>query len=526
VVSDSRHISGVHEGQIIAGKYRIERVLGAGGMGVVVAAHHLLLDEKVAIKFLLPETLKHAETVGRFAREARAAAKIKSEHVARVIDVGELESGAPYIVMEFLDGSDLAAWIRERGPLPIELAVDFVLQGCEAVAEAHRLGIVHRDLKPANLFIVHRLDGQYAVKVLDFGISKFTGSAATSGAAMTTTAAVMGSPLYMSPEQMHSARTVDARTDVWALGVVLYEALAGAPPFRAETLPELCAKILATAPAPLRSVRPEVPRALEAVVEKCLEKDREKRFRTVGDLAAPLAEFGSDSARLSARRIAGVLQGAGRRDARLDASRREPTASREVTLTAPALELGGPLVEDGPATRFVGTAGPVATTLAGRKRTSRASRLLVFGGAAVLALVGMSAVWLAGRNRDATPVTGGPVSMASHAASSTEAPLSSDPAPARSIPVSAPPEPLPTPGPVGSARAGPALSPSSSRSPTPRSPARPNAKSPTPPIATVDAVSASAAPAPTAPAPNASCRVVSSYDARGREHFTEVCDGN
>ena len=141
-------------------------------MGVVVAAHHLQLDERVALKFLLPEALGNAEAVARFAREARAAVKIESEHVARVIDVGSLENGAPYMVMEYLEGSDLAAWLRERGPLPVEQAVDFVLQACEAIAEAHALGIVHRDLKPANLFCVAAPDGLLSIKVLDFGISK------------------------------------------------------------------------------------------------------------------------------------------------------------------------------------------------------------------------------------------------------------------------------------------------------------------------------------------------------------------
>ena len=170
---------GVRQGDILAGKYRVERVLGAGGMGVVVAAHHVQLDKRVAIKFLLPEAMGNAEAVERFAREARAAVKITSEHVARVIDVGTLETGAPYMVMEFLEGHDLAQWVRLRGPLPLDQAVDFVLQACEAIAEAHALGIVHRDLKPANLFIVRGADAMHAVKVLDFGISKATGPASS-----------------------------------------------------------------------------------------------------------------------------------------------------------------------------------------------------------------------------------------------------------------------------------------------------------------------------------------------------------
>jgi serine/threonine-protein kinase len=226
-------------GEVIATKYRVERVLGAGGMGVVVAAHHLQLETRVAIKFLLPGTLKDADAVARFAREARAAAKITNEHVARVFDVGALETGAPYIVMEFLDGVDLATRLRSQGPLDIEEAVEFLLQICEALAEAHALGIVHRDLKPANLFCFRRPDGLPWIKILDFGISKTLHTEGFSAqAAFTQSAAIMGSPRYMSPEQMQSARNVDARSDIWALGIVLYELLAGRPPFKAKRYPK------------------------------------------------------------------------------------------------------------------------------------------------------------------------------------------------------------------------------------------------------------------------------------------------
>jgi serine/threonine-protein kinase len=235
----------VQEGEVLAGKYRVERVLGVGGMGVVVAALHIGLDERVAIKFLLPEALGNPEAVARFAREARAAVKIKSLHVARVSDVGVLETGAPYMVMEFLQGQDLSQRVRDHGPLSIQEAVDFILQACEAIAEAHALGMVHRDLKPANLFLTRMADGSPCVKVLDFGISKVT-SPSSSGQdfGMTKTQAVMGSPLYMSPEQMASSRDVDGRTDIWALGTILYELLTGRVPFLGDTMPQLCAMIL------------------------------------------------------------------------------------------------------------------------------------------------------------------------------------------------------------------------------------------------------------------------------------------
>ena len=296
---------GARPGDLLAGKYRVERVIGQGGMGVVVVAHHEQLDEKVAIKFLLPEALKNAEAVGRFAREARAAVKIKSEHVARVIDVGQLENGSPYMVMEYLEGSDLSAMLAERGPMPVEQAVGFILQACEALAEAHVLGIVHRDLKPANLFLANRPSGPPIVKVLDFGISKSAFS--TSQAQLTRTSAVMGSPLYMSPEQMQSSKTVDVRSDIWALGVVLYELLTGSAPFQADTFPELIVAIFQGEFPPLRTVRPDIPAAFESTLNRCLVKDPAGRFANVGELAAALAPFGPPRSDVSVERISHVL---------------------------------------------------------------------------------------------------------------------------------------------------------------------------------------------------------------------------
>jgi serine/threonine protein kinase len=303
---------GVGPGEVLAGKYRVERVLGQGGMGIVVAAHHLQLDEKVALKFLLPEALGNPEAVARFVREARAAVKIKSEHVARVSDVGQLENGAPYMVMEFLQGGDLAAWLKQNGALPFEQAVDFVLQASVAVADAHALGIVHRDLKPANLFCVRRSDGQLTIKVLDFGISKTTNLGASGpGMDMTKTSALMGTPLYMSPEQMRSSRDVDGTTDIWALGVILFELMAGRTPFFADSVTELVMKVASDPPPPLCTFRPEAPAGLDAVIAKCLEKDRGKRYRNIGELALALLPFAPKRAKASVDRISGILQSAG-----------------------------------------------------------------------------------------------------------------------------------------------------------------------------------------------------------------------
>ncbi len=319
-------VAGVREGEILAGKYRVDRVLGVGGMGVVVAAHHLELDERVAIKFLLPAVLDHGEAVARFAREARAAVKIKSEHVAKVTDVGKLENGAPYMVMEYLDGSDLSAWLAQRGALPVEQAVEFVLQACEAIAEAHALGIVHRDLKPANLFVTRRPDGALSVKVLDFGISKMTGpSGPGSGPAMTRTSALMGSPLYMSPEQMQSSRDVDVRGDIWALGVILYELISGAPPFVAETMTELVLKVVqGAAPQPLGARRPDAPPGIQQVIFRCLERDRARRYESIAELATALFPYGPPRSKTSVERISGVLRASG-----LSASALAPPPSAE-----------------------------------------------------------------------------------------------------------------------------------------------------------------------------------------------------
>jgi serine/threonine-protein kinase len=308
--------AGVNEGDVLAGKYRIDKVLGVGGMGVVVAAHHIQLDEKVAIKFLLPQALASSETVARFAREARAAVKIKSEHVARVSDVGTLENGAPYMVMEYLHGGDLSDWLKQRGALPFEQAVEFVLQACEAIAEAHALGIVHRDLKPSNLFATRRADGSNTIKVLDFGISKTNKDPA--GMQMTATSSVMGSPLYMSPEQLQSSKDVDARSDIWSIGIILYELLTGDSPFQAETMPQLVVGIMSSPPPPLRQKRPEAPPGLEQVILKCLDKDRGKRFQTIGELALALLEFAPKRSRVSVERITGVLRAAGLSSASLE----------------------------------------------------------------------------------------------------------------------------------------------------------------------------------------------------------------
>jgi serine/threonine-protein kinase len=281
----------------------IENVVGAGGMGVVVAARHLQLGQQVAIKLLRLSGLepdREAEARARFLREGQAAAALSSDHVVRIHDVGTLDSGEPFMVMELLRGEDLGKLLDRQGPAPVPVAVDYVVQACHAVAEAHAAGIVHRDLKPSNLFVSLKSDGRAAVKVLDFGISKATSAAQEAfDGNLTDTRSVVGSPFYMSPEQVRDAKRVDARTDVWSLGLILYEMLAGEPPFNASTLPAICAAIAADTPRSLREGRPEIPPALEAVVMKCLEKEPDRRFQKVSELVRALAPFapGPDGAK-------------------------------------------------------------------------------------------------------------------------------------------------------------------------------------------------------------------------------------
>lgn len=330
--------SEIAPGTVLDEKFRIERVLGQGAMGVVVAARHLRLDEDVAIKFLLPAALKNGETVTRFEREAQAAAKIRSEHVARVSDVGRLQTGAPYMVMEHLSGMDLKNYLTEKGPLPVEEAMHYILQASEALAEAHSLGIVHRDLKPANMFRITRADGSPSIKILDFGISKLQNA----DVSMTQTATMMGSPYYMSPEQMTSSKNVDARTDIWAMGVIVHQLLTGKVPFEGNTIAEVCAAVLSK-PAPrLDETRSDIPLGLQEIVDKALEKNRENRLSNMAEFAQALAPFGKSEDVLSAERVSRVLsfkapssfEGAG--DAAMDAPRFEPPTDREHTLEGAA----------------------------------------------------------------------------------------------------------------------------------------------------------------------------------------------
>ena len=272
-------------GAMVAGKYRIERVLGQGGMGTVFLATHTLLDRPVALKILHSYPVEDAAATERLLREGRALARLRGEHIARVLDVEASESGPCFLVLEYLEGEDLGAVIRRSGELPVDVAVTYIIEACEALAEAHAHGIVHRDIKPSNLFVSTLANGSRGIKVIDFGISKRVDQVS----ALTHSRSVVGSPCYMAPEQLRSSERIDSRCDIWSLGVVFYEMLTGRPPHTGNSVLELCASILESAPKSPRTLRPEVSQSIDAIVRKCLALDPDDRYATVEELARSIA---------------------------------------------------------------------------------------------------------------------------------------------------------------------------------------------------------------------------------------------
>ncbi|XXX71674.1 serine/threonine-protein kinase [Sorangium sp. So ce134] len=403
-------------GELIAAKYRIERVVAIGGMGVVLAARNEDLDQQVAIKILRQDALTNQEAVARFLREARTAARLQGEHVARVFDVGTTESGVPFMVMEFLSGLDLQQVIETHGPLSIQDAVDYVLQALEAVAEAHAAGVVHRDIKPSNLFLAEHPDGTRHIKVLDFGISKGQGLDSPAEPGLTSTKQVMGSPGYMSPEQMMAPRTVDGRADVWSFGVLLYTLVTGEQPFQGETVAAVMANILHQPVPRLRDKRSDAPATLERIVARCLERDVSARYANVGKLAQALEPLGSSFAKLSTSRIQSAIGAASPAGQTLLNSRAAEDSDR----------LSG-----------------ASWTHTGFRRRSRRRLLVAAGVAALVAGAAGAGAWLVGGVRVA------PEAPSSAAAGEPERPGPSVPAAAPSAPAAAaasaaPPVPAPS----------------------------------------------------------------------------------
>jgi eukaryotic-like serine/threonine-protein kinase len=438
---------GLLPGTLVGGRYRSGRLLGRGAMGIVFEATHQELDERVALKFLLPDHLENTEIVARFAREAKAAVKLKSEHVARVLDVGKHEGRIPYIVMEYLDGDDLGRILEATGPLPIDAACGYTIEACAGLAEAHAKGIVHRDVKPENLFLARLGDGRQKIKILDFGVSKvaLTGTALET-ANLAATSTMLGSPLYMSPEQIRS-REVDHRTDIWSLGIALHELLTGRTPFHSGTIAELVARVLEEAPQPLRELRADVPEALERVVLRCLHPDPVQRWESVAALAAALAPFANhaENTRRSVDQAYGFLA----RAADSASFSRLPAASSPAFL---ASTLGGP--ESGPHSSrggpsLVGSAAALAVTSAEPASPTKPWFLAV-PVAALLLLVGGGFFWMGRGSRPATVSASGDVTAAASA-------LAPAPLPPPTADPAVPPEP-PIAAKFGPAEAEPAAS--------------------------------------------------------------------
>ena len=339
---------------IAAGKYRVDRVIGRGGMGLVVGATHLQLRQQVALKFLLPELADNDELVERFVREARASAQLRGEHVCRVADVGTADNGAPYIVMELLAGQDLASLLQANGPLPVAQVADYMLQMCVGVAEAHALGIVHRDLKPGNLFLTRRPDGAPLIKVLDFGIAKPQRDQTHD---LTATSTVLGTPSYMSPEQLRSSRDVDARSDVWSIGVILYELVSGRRPFTGASFADLALRI-ATDPAPPLGGR--IPPGFEAIIRRCLAKDPAQRYRDVAELAQALVVYAGPAGREMASAVWRLLHVA--RGAALDENSSAPRSRSNGSIRTTLRSATSWLATDASGSKRRGVLAAVAAT--------------------------------------------------------------------------------------------------------------------------------------------------------------------
>jgi serine/threonine protein kinase len=424
-------------GHVFAGKYRIVRKLGEGGMGAVYAAKNLDLGGLVALKVMLAEA-ESPEATARFDREARAASQLRGEHIVRTLDAGKLERGTPYIVLEYVEGINVEDYVTARGHLAAREAVEIIVQACEGVAEAHALGMVHRDLKLRNMLLTTRPNGTRLVKILDFGVVKLKEERTSTGVTLTHADAWLGSAHYMAPEQIQMSSKVDARADVWSLGVCLYRLLTGTRPFEGETVADVFSAIMGRHPKPLEEARPEIPLDLARAVERALEKTVRRRFQSVAELAAAIGPHASDAA--AGRRIDAILRG-GRPDeearsttaetlvlarpaestaaddaptqalapTRLDVRRvAGPASPRSIPPVAPAVPAGPPM--------------PVAPARQEAKRPSRAP-VVVAAGITLTLAVGALVAW-------SGPRRGSPPSVPSSAVTSANEDAGPAPLPA------------------------------------------------------------------------------------------------
>jgi serine/threonine-protein kinase len=334
-------------GTLLLGRYRVERLLGAGGMGAVLLAHHVLLDQWVALKLLHAGAQNDPEKVTRFFNEARAAARIQGDHIVRVYDVGQLEDGRPYMCMEHLQGCDLGQWMRSSGPLSVPAVVATLIDAGDALAQAHAMGVVHRDLKPSNLYLAEQADGARTLKVLDFGIAKMQPEG--DNAELTTTGTIMGTPAYMAPEQMRSSRRTDHRADIWALGVIAFELLSRKRPFAGDSLGDILFSIAERPAVSLDTLVPEVPPELASIIARCLEREPDRRFDSILELLAALEPFAPPGHTESPRRKRHVVAAPGKSHERIsDAFVSAPTAHDSSSRSAPRMDPNGSV---GPSSR-------------------------------------------------------------------------------------------------------------------------------------------------------------------------------